>query len=286
MNRESTIGKTLGALVMLLTVAVPAYVAYDIYGRGPIPEKRLQLNQLTPINPLRDLSGLGARASFSLQLENQKLNNITIATTWITNIGGIPILPGDFYEKLSVTVDKPWKIVAVENRTGFLPEELTVNWKRRTDTTFEAEPLLLNPGDSIWMNVYVTDPEFSGSAPTKLDPNQPAIHWKVRIANLRGFSAPADPFADSDYGLEVRLSGWGVPFTLISTALFLALYIHLLSQAGILKSWTWPSIALVACASLLAVSAAEGCAAYIFPTQLTRLLGVQDWLNVSIIWST
>jgi hypothetical protein len=218
MSKESTIGKTLGVLVMLLTVAVPAYVAYDIYGRGPIPEKRLQLNQLTPINPLRDLSGLGERASFSLQLENQKINNITIATTWITNIGGIPILPGDFYEKLSVTVDKPWKIVAVENRTFSLPEELTVNWKRQTDTKFEAEPLLLNPGDSIQMNVYVTDPEFSSSAPTRLDPNPPAIHWKVRIANLRGFSAAPNPFADADYGLEVRISGWGVPFTLISTA--------------------------------------------------------------------
>ena len=61
-------------------------------------------------------------------------------------------MPGDFYEKLNVTVEKPWRIIAVENRPS-LPQELAVKWKRQTDGKFEAEPILLDPGDRIKMNV-------------------------------------------------------------------------------------------------------------------------------------
>jgi hypothetical protein len=79
MSGESTPWKILPVVVALLTMAVPAYVAYDIYGRGPIPEKRVELFQLTTINPLQDLSVLGERASFVLKYQNQIFENIVIA---------------------------------------------------------------------------------------------------------------------------------------------------------------------------------------------------------------
>jgi hypothetical protein len=74
MSDESTPWKIVAIVVALLTIAVPACVAYDIYGRGPIPEKRMELRQLTPINPLGDLSALGDKATFSLRIEKQTIN--------------------------------------------------------------------------------------------------------------------------------------------------------------------------------------------------------------------
>lgn len=281
MSDKDALWKILGVVVAVLTIAVPAYVAYDIYGRGPIPEKRLELFQLTAINPLRDLSAFGERASFSLRLEKQRIDNLTIVGAWITNKGGVPILPSDFYEKLSVTVEKPWKIVAVENRGIFSPE-IRVSWRRVSETRFEAEPLLLNPGDRIEANVYLTDTEFQGGASAATGGREPVLKWRVRIANLRGFSDPPDLLADG-FGIQVRLSGWALPFTLFAAMLFQALYIHLLFRAGFLQDWTWRSIIVVLCASLLAFSAAEASATYLFPDHLTKLLGVDHWLNAPVI---
>ena len=280
MNDESAAWKILTLVVGLLTAAVPAYVAYDIYGRGSILEKRVELFQLTPINPLQDLSVLGERASFVLKYQKQTFKNIVIVGAWITNKGGVPVLPTDFYENLRVTVEKPWKIVAVENRGGFSPG-IRVRWKRVNDTRFEAEPMLLNGGDRIDPLVYLTDTEFSDAASpsTTTGRKEPIVKWNARIANLRGFSDPPNPFGNDSLGIDIPLYGWALPFTLFAALLFLALYLKLLSRAGFLRHWNWPSISLVLCASFLAFTAAESSATYLFPNYITTANGVDHWLN-------
>src|SRR5262249_33243534 len=145
MSRERVVWNVLGLIVGLLTAAVPAYVTYDTYGRGTIPEKQIELFELTTINPLRDLSVLGRQASFTLKYQDETFRNVSIISAWITNKGRTPILPSDFYENFSVTVTKPWKIVAVEGKPTF--PEIRAHWKRVSDTRFEADPILLNPGD-------------------------------------------------------------------------------------------------------------------------------------------
>jgi len=284
MSDQSTPWRILTAVVVLLTIAVPAYVAYDIYGRGPIPEKRVELFQYAQIDPLRDLSTLGERASFSLRLEKQTINNLVIVRASLENKGGVPILPTDFYEKLSVSVDKPWKIVAVENRSIISPK-IQLRWKRVSDSRFEAEPALLNPGDRVDTTIYLTNTEFSDGTSPERGWKEPDVKWDARIANLRGFSEAPDPLArfGGGFGIVVRLSGWALAFTLVAALLFQALYLHLLSRAGFLRDWRWPSISLVLGASMLAFAAAEGSATYLFPDYLTEMTGVDHWLNAPVI---
>jgi hypothetical protein len=188
-------------------------------------------------------------------------------------------LPTDFYENLSVTVDRPWKIIAVENKE-FLSPEIRLRWKRVNDTRFEAEPVLLNPGDRVDPVVYLTDTEFvdMGSPTSAAGRKGPVLRWNARIANLRGFSDPPDLLANES-GIVVQLSGWALPFTLFAAVLFQALYMQLLSRAGFLPDWSWRSTSLVLCASLLAFAAAESSATYLFPNYLTRMTGVNHWLN-------
>jgi len=171
----------------LLTAAVPAYVAYDLWGRGAVPEKRVELNEFLAINPIRDLSSLGDKVSLSFRMGDQTIDNLVIARAWLTNAGTSPILPSDFYQNISVNVEQPWKILAVEHEKT--TSAISFKWKKINDTRFEAEPALLNPGDRIYTNIYLTNTQFKEATAKKeyLDPN---IVWNARIVNLRGFTTP------------------------------------------------------------------------------------------------
>jgi hypothetical protein len=236
MNFTQTAWKLVGLLVALATAAAPAYVAYDLWGRGPAPEKKVELNRFAAIDPLRDLSSLGERASLSLQVEHQTINNLVIAQALIKNVGKTPILPSDYVQPLSVSVKTPWKIVAVANSKLFSSAAVQLRWKRVDDFTFEAEPALLNPADLIATYVYLTNSrptvgEGSSSVP------KPEVEWKARIVNLRSFYEPPSFFdraPQQRWGIYVELSGWALPFTLGATLLFQALYLHLLLRAGVL----------------------------------------------------
>lgn len=298
MNHESVPWKVIGLVVGLMTAAVPAYVAYDTYGRGPIPEKRVELFQQLTVNPLQDLSALGQRASFVLKYQSQTFKNLVISYASITNKGRAPILPSDFYENLSVTVDEPWKIITVEDRGGPGPK---MHWKRVSDKRFEADPTLLNPGDRFDPVVYLTNPkatenhiDTSASKTNALIPEPdnetpcpgqsppclgtPTLKWNARIANLRGFSSPPEePLLGPD--VVVQISGWGVPFTVLAAALFQALYLRLLSRAGFLPKWGWWLMLIIVLTSMLAYAAAESSATYLFPEPL-YLGAVETWMNV------
>jgi len=59
MSAENRLWQVLSIVVALLTAAVPAYVSYDVYRRGPAPEKRVELIRMPLIDPMGDLSALG-----------------------------------------------------------------------------------------------------------------------------------------------------------------------------------------------------------------------------------
>jgi hypothetical protein len=188
MSAEDRPWQVLSVVVVLLTAAVPAYVAYDIYSRGPAPEKRVELTRIGPIDPMKDLSALGNRVTLSLKVENQVMDNLVIAKAFLRNIGAVPILPSDYHEKLSITVNKPWKIVAVENSHDFF-QAIELRWKRIANDKFEAEPALLNPGDNVSTNVYLTNTRFASASATEKQP-EARVEWNARITNLRGFIEP------------------------------------------------------------------------------------------------
>jgi hypothetical protein len=134
---EYTIWKIIGLAVALLTIAVPAYIPYDLYGRGPSPEKRLEISDGLSSDVLAALSGIRDRSTISITVEDATYNNLIIVQTPFGNIGDVPVLPSDYHKKLSVSVDPPWKIVTVEN-DSFFRQGVVFDWERITDTRFEA----------------------------------------------------------------------------------------------------------------------------------------------------
>lgn len=277
MNASDYIWKTIGTLVVAATAAVPVYVSYDLWGRGSAPEKDVELTRFGIINPLRDLSFItGGGTSLSLRFNDQPADNLVIASTQLKNVGKSPIVPADYVGPLTVSVKPPWKIVAVAN-SSLWTSGVQLKWKRVDDLHFEAEPALLNPGDVVWTYVYATTIDGLSSGP---DVPKPEVEWAARIVNLRAFRETAkEDYTGRFWGVIVELSGWGVPFTLASATLFLAIYLRLLVSIRLLRNWRMKSIGIVLWCSLLSFSVAECIATYLFGTSMTRVAGVSHWLN-------
>ncbi len=280
MTTENRFWQMVLIFVGLLTAFVPAYVSYDLYGRGAIPERRIELNQMSVINPLRDLSGLGGKVSLLIRSQTESIDNIVIAKAYLRNVGRTPIVPTDYYEKISVNVKKPWKILAVGSDEPF--REVEFKWNRVSDNRFEAVPALLNPGDTVSTMVYLTNTEHGRLSPPE-KPEEPNVEWKARIVNMTTFTHPPNLFnqiAERNWGINVDLTGWALLFTIAAAMLFLALYLHLLSRASLLGGMGVTAIFIVLGASFLSFAAAESMATYLFGNTRSILgIGVEHWIN-------
>ena len=265
-----------------MAAALAAYVAYDLYNRGPNPEKRVELTTLSPINLLSGLSALKDKATMSVTVEGETYDNIVIAQAYFVNAGTAPIVPAEYHEKLSVSVDSPWKIVAVENGTSF-GKKVMLEWRRISDTRFEAKPALVNPRDKFDVSVYLTNTEFSAPYPADEAPD-PAVDWSARVTNLPEFSSTGDILErlQQEYSafppIRVHLSGWAVVFTIAVALVLQVTYLHLLARSGLVREWRLSSIGLVALTSLLSFVAAECLATYLFRNVMTYY-GVDHWMN-------
>jgi hypothetical protein len=281
MDGNNRLWQILLILATLLTAFVPAYVAYDLHGKGTVPEKRVELTQYQTIDPLRDLSALGKKVTLSLRVENLAIDNLAIVKALLHNAGRTPILPSEYHENISVNVQKPWKILTVEDdKWG-----IEFKWKRISDIRFEAEPALLNPGDLVSTTIYVTNTQFK-KTPIPDEQSKVNVEWKARIVNLRTFTTPPRSFDLSEkewerrhWGIYVELGGWSLPFTIVTAMLFQTLYLHFLFQVGFLRGKRLPTILLVLGASFLSFAAAESMATYLFGNSLTRITGVPHWMN-------
>jgi hypothetical protein len=281
MNNENRFWQIIIILVGLITAFVPAYVSYDLYGGGELPERKIELNKMPVIDPLSDLSGIGDTVSLQIRSQTESIDNIVIAKAYLKNVGRTPILPSDYYEKISVNVKKPWKILAVGSDD--LIRDIEFKWNRVSDEQFEAVPALLNPGDMVSTNVYITNTEHR-KLQTHEKGAKPEVEWRARIVNMTAFTYPPDVFSQLGnyrWGVIVDLSGWAVPFMIGAAMLFLALYLHLLSGTSLLRGMRVTAIITVLGASFLSFAAAESMATYLFGNTRSALfgIGVDHWMN-------
>jgi hypothetical protein len=281
MSAEATFWKVVELLAALLIGAAPVYVAYDIYNPSSNnPEKHLDMISGPEIDPLADLAALRRRAAISVTVGDETFNNLVIWDTLFMNVGDVPILPSDYYKNLKVTVNKPWKIVAVDNQVRYF-KGIPISWKRIDERTFEAEPALLNPHDRLTARVYLTNTQFVGGH-AKEDMEKPNVEWSARITNLHGFTKPTSRLDDPKlnmWGMVVSMHGWAVPFSGVSAILFQALYLHLLAKLYYLREWGWQSLGMILITGVVSVAGAESIATYLFGNQLTFIIGVKNWYN-------
>ena len=279
MTTESRFWQIIIILVGLVPVFVPFYIYYDLYERGDIPEKKIELSKISFTDPLSDLSGFGGKVSLKIHSQTESLDNIVIAESYLKNAGRTPVVPADYCERISVNVNNPWKILAVVSYDDVYGIEF--KWNKVSDNRFEAVPALLNPGDIIGTKVYLTNNEHEIlTSPEKRA--KPNVEWKARILNLTTFTDPPDIFSlfgKHSWGITVDLSGWALLVTLGGAMLFLALYLHLLSRASFLEGMGVTAILKVLGASFLSLAAAKSMAVYLFRPGWTVLFGVNHWVN-------
>jgi hypothetical protein len=261
------------------------YQASDLAARGPFSEKQLQLDQGVSVDPLWNLSQPGPlKATFDF--DGERVDNLQIAQSTITNVGRSPILAADFVEPLTVQVEGPWRILAIRNSE--FPSSLPVVWKRADERTMRATPLLINQGDRIHADVYMTkalEPVPPGSTATA----SPSLKWTTRIPNMQAILNAPDVHGrllaatGSSLNFRVGLTGWAVPFAILLTLVNQGVFIVWLDWLGLLGSRSIRSLGFLLASTLLSMCAAEACATYVFDDPITVLTGINHWLNAPIL---
>jgi len=280
MGTETRLWKFLPIVVTLITAFVPIVVMYDLYYRGSIPEKYLELDKRLAVNPLRDLNIKGGNVALNLSVGDKTFNNVVITSFTLRNTGKSPVVPSDYQEPMTVTVKPPWQIIAIENDPTFEDiTGITLVWDRVSDQRFEAKPALINPGDYIVETVYLTNTAFKSAQ--KLAPfPEVDIAIKARITNMQRFTTAPSLFDQlkTPIGFTVYLDGPAVLFTVVVASIFLFWYLILLRKSSLLALVDYKSRLIVVGLAILSISVAEVIAYYIFGG-LPRLFkpSVLDW---------
>lgn len=253
MKIKKSYWKYIPVVVSIVSVVVSLYVPYDIYGKEN-QHHSLDIYHTSTSNPSSSLSSLGDE--LELKLNGSKIENLYIVRYVLINSGDTAILPSDYYEEISLSTIKPWKIIGVVNDNSF-PESFELKWNRVSDEKYEITPVLVNSKDNVSISVYV-----SGGKTTK-EEDIPLV-WSARIKNL-------DDIQLREYlmeihlenGLLVVLSGLALPFTLCFFILLFFVQLFLSIKTKLICYQKIKSVLIVVFMSLLSISTGEILAFYI-----------------------
>jgi hypothetical protein len=259
----------------------PIKVAYDLAAKGGVPPKSLKTHVSSAVDPLSDIRRAKNDMTIVLKSGDAQVANLRVRQTWLQNTGKAVILPGDMVEPLSISTSAPWRIITVVPSAG---ARNLVTWTRKSDVEFVTAPTLLNPGDVVWANVYLTKPgdESATEAADKAEEPDPPLEWHARIANLHAITVEPDrKFDDVSKAMGPLFSiiwGWGVPFLLLAFASLASLNLLLFARLG----WLSPLKPLVLAAFvgtlLLSLGSAEAATTYVF--------GLFPYERGAITWTT
>jgi hypothetical protein len=275
MKLERRTWQILNLLVILVSPIPPIFLAQ--YANITGPEKLLESNQIFPTNFIPGLTALGDRLSLSMSLDQRPIKNLVSATMLLTNTGKAPILPSDFVENLSINVSKPWSILTVVANDP----PVSSNWHRVSDQKFEADPPLINPGDEVRANVYLTNTELDH--PSQSEINDIDLGWATHVVNLRKIEVRENIITSESshvWGAVIYLYGWGLVATIVLSVLFMSEYIYLLYNTIIITNPRYKVIIWIVSVGLLSVAAAESLATYLFPTFIYKIFGTLNWMNI------
>lgn len=275
---RSFVDIALSVLALVVTVTfgiIPIVAAYDLNERGSNSPKALKAYYFPSFDPLSDVRRARGELTLSLKSGSADIPNLRIRQTWLQNTGKAPILPGDMIEPLSVSTQAPWRIVTVVTRTPKGPNGVQLSWTRKSATEFTSAPALMNPGDVVAANVYLTKDTpagFSNVIPPeeraeKPEPDVP-IEWQTRIANMRGIAVDPDIDTD-DYiralgPIQVSLYGMGVPVLVVTFLSLASIYALMFVKLGWLRSKNMKTSLLLMSFLALSLMGAEATTTYLF----------------------
>jgi hypothetical protein len=252
-----------GILATLFAAFVAAYVTYDIHSKGDSPKREVEVSYFSTTDPLDDLNDASPRLIVDVKSGDRSVRNLRTVSTRLENSGAAPILPGDIYEPFSIKAQVPWKIVNVV--PSYDDYGLKWKWNIPGNDVASAEKALLNPGDTVWVTVYLT----SDVAAPKSD--KPKIEWAGRVVNMKDIIV-RDPQKEleAEMGSVVVVLGTSnIIFILIYVFIHSTLALLLLKRAKLLNFRNSNSYFFAAISILIGVCASEALATYFFPSYLS-----------------
>jgi hypothetical protein len=170
LNLQSPFWQGAGAIVSIIALIISTFIAYDIY------QKSLRLPDLTIVheysfNPVD--FGESSSKNIAMSIDGELVTDLEVYSYTLRNTGKAPVTPDDYIEPITVSVEEPLRILTVEkNRSN--PDSVSVSWDEIDENEFQLKPLLLNPGDSIGILVFVTESSEETGSDDQISENSPA----------------------------------------------------------------------------------------------------------------
>lgn len=259
-----------------LAIAVSAYFAYQTY------QKSIKITDLTIRNVYHSdlLRSLGAAVDkmperkIDLKVDGRNLESLYLYYYSIKNKGNTPILPKDFIEPITVSIEEPWEIMYIGSASKPRLDAPIPKWERINKRLYRMSSTLFNPGDHLSLHIYVT--KGLSSALKKVEDVEdvedareaPNLRWNGRIVNVKSIFV----FESSDdvmkrltekyipsgfFNTFILLSGWNVLWFLLISQSFFAGTVLLVIHAKRLTMEGWQVILLLSVVMFFSVSSAE-----------------------------
>ena len=149
---------------------------------GSIPVKELAIKTYGSDNVSFSIKQL-EEAEIKITIGGKEINDLYSIDYWIENTGSAPILSTDFSEPLTLKFPDRWEILFVRESHS-MPKDLNTNWTKIDKHSIFLEPLLLNPGDALKVDVYLADLEGKDIDPFSVRREIKGL-WSVRVPNLK-----------------------------------------------------------------------------------------------------
>ncbi|MDE2259752.1 MAG: hypothetical protein KGK17_05440 [Betaproteobacteria bacterium] len=276
-----------GLITSFVFGALSFFVGWHSYERGQDSPKNVGIRFSDPQQPLYDINRIGGNVSFELKDNERPITNLVSIQTKFANTGTSAIRPSDYAENLSITVNSPWKIIAIENPAQNFQNIVHVEWRKISSNKFEAQPILLNPGELIYAEVFCTNPTLIDNNSVVNTP-APEIKWNGHITNLDHFSYPENPVAREvnrlgGIGIIVELSGKSLVFFIVAFSVCFLTFLILMKRAVMLNFKMARTYFFVLMAALFSQASSEAESTYIFGSLVTDIYGIPNALNIGII---
>ena len=222
-NITAILSAVIAGLVLLVT--------YNQFNIDPNNPKELTVWKYTS----RDLTSGFPRGELAdqdllIQINGEELVEFHVIVEILQNSGRIPITPTDYYENLTVSVGKDWKMQLITSELAG-PSNSSFVWTRISENTFEATPKLINPGDAFIVSAYV-----SPADPSNISNDAPELTWDGRIENLSRIKVEEGLIQGFSSAYFVTLSIEQTALVITIALAFTVLYSYLFFKLGLFPS--------------------------------------------------
>jgi len=84
-----------------------------------------------------------------IRIDGRQIHALHMFYCLIRNNGNTPILPQDFVEPITVSVDNPWLILSIsQSKFG---SKMVLQWEKINNRSYKLKSSLFNPGDSTFL---------------------------------------------------------------------------------------------------------------------------------------